>query len=227
MTLSGTGKLQGFPPLLAFSSVVDATVSTPALVEGLFERLPAGNHELVLFDINRMAEIEPIMKSDPIGAIRALRDDPDRAFAFTLVTNRTPNTETSSRAPRNPGMAPRRRRTWVYPGRKTSTRWRTSPCRFHQRIRSTVGIRRRRVRGSTSATSRFAASGVSCRYRRRTCCGCAGIPSIPMSNDACWRSWGCAVSEQKRFASPVRMHRQRRLLEGMAGKIPNDHPVNQ
>ena len=85
--LSGTGKLQGFPPLLAFSSVVDATVSTPALVEGLFERLPAGDHELVLFDINRMAEIEPIMKSDPIGAIRALRDDPDRAFTFTLVTN--------------------------------------------------------------------------------------------------------------------------------------------
>ena len=85
--LSGTGKLQGFPPLLAFSSVVDATVSTPALVEGLFERLPAGDHELVLFDINRMAEIEPIMKSDPIGAIRALQDDPDRAFTFTLVTN--------------------------------------------------------------------------------------------------------------------------------------------
>jgi len=85
--LSGTGKLQGFPPLLAFSSVVDATVSTPALVEGLFERLPAGDHELVLFDINRMAEIEPIMKSDPIGAIRALRSDPDRAFTFTLVTN--------------------------------------------------------------------------------------------------------------------------------------------
>ncbi len=86
--LSGTEKLQGFPPLLAFSSVVDATVSTPALVHGLFERLPAGDHELVLFDINRTAEIEPIMKSDPIGLIRALQDDPDRAFAFTLVTNK-------------------------------------------------------------------------------------------------------------------------------------------
>ena len=85
--LSGAGQIGGFPRLLAFSSVVDATVSTPALVEGLFERLPAGDHELVLFDINRMAEIEPIMRSDPIRAIQALRDDPDRAFSFTLVTN--------------------------------------------------------------------------------------------------------------------------------------------
>ena len=70
--LGGTGALERFPRLLAFSSVVDATVSTPALVEGLFERLPAGDHELVLFDINRMAEIEPIMRSDPIGEIQAL-----------------------------------------------------------------------------------------------------------------------------------------------------------
>jgi hypothetical protein len=68
--------------------VVDATVSTPALVEGLFERLPAGDHELVLFDINRMAEIDPIMRSDPIGGIQALWDDPDRAFTLSLVTNK-------------------------------------------------------------------------------------------------------------------------------------------
>jgi pimeloyl-ACP methyl ester carboxylesterase len=88
--LGGTGALKRFPRLLAFSSVVDATVSTPALVEGLFERLPAGAHELVLFDINRMAEIEPIMRSDPIGAIQALWDDPDRAFTLSLVTNRDP-----------------------------------------------------------------------------------------------------------------------------------------
>ncbi|MEA3275161.1 MAG: alpha/beta fold hydrolase [Pseudomonadota bacterium] len=82
-----TGKLEHFPSLLAFSSIVDATVSTPTLVEGLFERIPAGDHELVLFDINRMAEMEPIMKSDPIGIVQALRDDPDRAFTLSLVTN--------------------------------------------------------------------------------------------------------------------------------------------
>ncbi len=86
--LGRTGALERFPRLLAFSSVVDATVSTPALVEGLFERLPAGDHELVLFDINRMAEIEPIMRSDPIGEIQALWDDQERTFTLSLVTNK-------------------------------------------------------------------------------------------------------------------------------------------
>ena len=51
--LGEQGKLQGVPPILAFSSIVDATVSTPALVSNLFQQLPAVGHELVLFDINR------------------------------------------------------------------------------------------------------------------------------------------------------------------------------
>lgn len=85
--LSGTGKLAGFPPVLAFSSVVDATVSAPALVSGLFERLPAGGHELLLFDINRVAAIEPILKVDPIAAVLALRDQPGRRFTLSVVGN--------------------------------------------------------------------------------------------------------------------------------------------
>jgi alpha-beta hydrolase superfamily lysophospholipase len=85
--LKAAGRLEGFPPLLVFSSVVDATVSTRALVEGLLKRLPEGAHELVLFDINRMAEIGPIMTSNPIGVIQALREDPKLGFTLTLVTN--------------------------------------------------------------------------------------------------------------------------------------------
>ena len=66
--LSTTGLLQRLPPILAFQSVVDATVSTPALVEGLFGRLPAGDHELVLFDINRLAESrEPVAQGPESG----------------------------------------------------------------------------------------------------------------------------------------------------------------
>lgn len=56
--------------MLAFCSIVNATVSAPALVEGLFTRLPAGGHELVLFDINREAEIELLMKSNPTAVIK-------------------------------------------------------------------------------------------------------------------------------------------------------------
>jgi len=85
--LGGRGKLAAFPPVLAFSSVVDATVSTPALVRNLFDRLPQGGHELVLFDINRMADMEPIMTSDPTAAVQALLDNPLRPFALSVVTN--------------------------------------------------------------------------------------------------------------------------------------------
>ncbi len=87
--LSEADKLEGFPPILAFSSIVDATVSTLALVQGLFDRLPAGGHELVLFDINRMAEMGPIMKWDPTAITQALQEKTDRAFTLNIVTNET------------------------------------------------------------------------------------------------------------------------------------------
>lgn len=90
-TLGKAGKLDNMPPVLAFTSVVDATVLTPALVSHLFERLPAGGHELVLFDINRMAEIDAIMKWDPAQVLQALRADPDKAYTLRLVTNVNPH----------------------------------------------------------------------------------------------------------------------------------------
>jgi len=85
--LGKAGRLAGFPPVLAFASVVDATVSTQALVEGLFQRLPGGGHELVLFDINRVAEMDPLLTWDPGPLVGALQNDPNRAFTLSLVTN--------------------------------------------------------------------------------------------------------------------------------------------
>ena len=102
-TLVPTGKLEKLPPILAFSSVVDATVSAPALVLGLFERLPPGGHELVLFDINRMAEIDHMLGSDPLAEVQALQDNPDRLFSMSLVTNehqQTLDVEVRTRRPK-------------------------------------------------------------------------------------------------------------------------------
>ena len=39
--LGATDNLEQFPPVLAFQSVVDATVSTQAVINGLFQKLPA------------------------------------------------------------------------------------------------------------------------------------------------------------------------------------------
>jgi hypothetical protein len=59
------GRLGRLPPILAFQAVIDATVSTRAVVDDLFARLPAGGHELVLFDINRYSGIEPLFSPGP------------------------------------------------------------------------------------------------------------------------------------------------------------------
>jgi alpha-beta hydrolase superfamily lysophospholipase len=85
--LGPAGALERLPPLLAFQSVVDATVSAPALVEGLFARLPASGHELVLFDINRFTEIEAILKGDPREKVLGLLRNADLGFAITIVSN--------------------------------------------------------------------------------------------------------------------------------------------
>jgi alpha-beta hydrolase superfamily lysophospholipase len=85
--LQGTGKLAQLPPILAFQSSVDATVSARALVEHLFARLPPANHELVLFDINRNVETEELLRYDPRAVFEPLLRDVDRSFMLTIVTN--------------------------------------------------------------------------------------------------------------------------------------------
>ncbi|MCP4690224.1 MAG: alpha/beta hydrolase, partial [Desulfobacterales bacterium] len=86
---------QRFPPVLAFQSVVDATVSTTAVVDRLFARLPAGGHELVLFDINRRGEAKHGLIRDPGPDVEAMFGNPDLSFTLSLVTNEN---EKSSRA---------------------------------------------------------------------------------------------------------------------------------
>lgn len=102
-TLSDEGKLEDLPPILAFTSVVDATVSTPALVSGLFARLPSGGHELVLFDINHKADIRSLMKWDPAKIVQALQADPDQTFTLSVVTNKNEQNQAVNVHTRHPG----------------------------------------------------------------------------------------------------------------------------
>jgi alpha-beta hydrolase superfamily lysophospholipase len=88
--LGSTGALDGFPPVLAFQSVVDATVSPTALVAGLLGRLPANDHELVVFDVNRVAGIEHLLTNDPKPALDRMLGDPTLPFALTVLTTAGP-----------------------------------------------------------------------------------------------------------------------------------------
>jgi len=81
-------RLSAFPPLLAFQSAVDATVSTPALIEGLFAKLPGDRHELVLFDLNRTGLIESFLAKDPEPHLDALIRSSRKPFSLTVFRNR-------------------------------------------------------------------------------------------------------------------------------------------
>lgn len=89
---SGDGDLQGMPPILAFTSAVDATVRAPDLVAHLFNRLAAGDHELVVYDINRVAGIEHFLQWSPAEMIALLEQRAGRTFTLSLVTNENPGT---------------------------------------------------------------------------------------------------------------------------------------
>ena len=91
--LSAGNALERFPRTLAFQSVVDATVEAPILVSGLFDRLPAGEHALVLFDVNRASEIEPLMKSNPAKWVDTMLGTHARTFTIEAVMNESSETE--------------------------------------------------------------------------------------------------------------------------------------
>ena len=49
--LARSGRLGTLPPVLTFQSVIDFTVSTPAILAALYQRLPDNGSEIVLFDV--------------------------------------------------------------------------------------------------------------------------------------------------------------------------------
>ena len=90
--LKGTEKLKQFPPVLAFQSAVDKTVSMRAVVEVLFKQLPPGGHELMLFDINRSKDLEMVLKTDPKTYIDSLFKDSSLPFTLSFFTHTTNQT---------------------------------------------------------------------------------------------------------------------------------------
>jgi alpha-beta hydrolase superfamily lysophospholipase len=80
-------RLATLPPVLAFQSVMDSTVSTRAVVSGLFDQLPANGSELVVFDINQAASFRPLFKPSSWTATSALLPTVERRYTVTVITN--------------------------------------------------------------------------------------------------------------------------------------------
>lgn len=84
--------LSGLPPVLAFQSVMDSTVSSRAVVEMLFNQLPQNGSELVLFDINQTATLRALYRPASWVAVNALLPAPPRRYAVTVIANASART---------------------------------------------------------------------------------------------------------------------------------------
>lgn len=85
--LAKSGPVRDLPPILAFISTVDSTVQAPAVIDSLLGRLAPQGHELVVFDVNRLAVVQPMLVADPAPLTRRLLAQTQRPFALTLITN--------------------------------------------------------------------------------------------------------------------------------------------
>ena len=98
--LEKSGSVAGLPRILAFQSVADDTVSTPAVIDALFRRLAQGKHELVLFDINRRADTAALYLPGVPEVSERLLQGPALPFDLTILTNssiESPDVESTCR----------------------------------------------------------------------------------------------------------------------------------
>lgn len=73
------------PPILAFQSVVDDTVTAEGVMTRLFDRLAANGSELVLFDVNHSRIMDPIMRASATGLPRKALQTSSRSYTLTVV----------------------------------------------------------------------------------------------------------------------------------------------
>ena len=81
------GKLEQLPPILTFQSLMDFTVSTQAIISGLYSHLPANGSELVLFDVNRSAKFGPLLRASVDTTLSRILPSGPRRYRVTIITN--------------------------------------------------------------------------------------------------------------------------------------------
>jgi alpha-beta hydrolase superfamily lysophospholipase len=86
-----THALERMPDVLAFQSLVDATISAPEVVKGLFVQLSPADHELVVFDVNQRGALRDLVSPVLRAGLDKLRSTHALPFRLMVVTNRSPD----------------------------------------------------------------------------------------------------------------------------------------
>jgi alpha-beta hydrolase superfamily lysophospholipase len=75
------------PPVLTFQSLVDATVSTPAVLRSLYDVIGDERSEIVLFDVNRSSGLAPFIRPSDAVLLSSVTDASARRYRRTLIAN--------------------------------------------------------------------------------------------------------------------------------------------
>ena len=89
--LARARQLSRLPPILTFQSVVDDTVSAPAVLRTLYAQLPDNGSEVVLFDVNRNHRFDSLLRASSLQALQHLVSPGAHAFRVTVIANAAEN----------------------------------------------------------------------------------------------------------------------------------------
>jgi alpha-beta hydrolase superfamily lysophospholipase len=81
------GRLAAMPRVIVFQSIVDSTITAREVVRGLLARLPRADHELVVFDVNRIEAVQGFIAPGPLEDLETIRNATNLPFRVTLVAN--------------------------------------------------------------------------------------------------------------------------------------------
>jgi alpha-beta hydrolase superfamily lysophospholipase len=97
------GRLAAMPRVVVFQSIVDSTITAREVARGLLTLLPRADHELVVFDVNRIDAMQGLIAAGPLEDLEALRSATDLPFRVTLVATSAPDTRAVAAYTREPG----------------------------------------------------------------------------------------------------------------------------
>jgi len=86
--LSTTEAFATLPPILTFQSVLDYTVSTPAILYYFYAFLPKSGSELVLFDVNRASLLGWLLRDSALTSLDRMMPEGPQRYTLSVIKNR-------------------------------------------------------------------------------------------------------------------------------------------
>jgi pimeloyl-ACP methyl ester carboxylesterase len=87
--LSTTEAFATLPPILTFQSVLDYTVSAPAVLYYFYAFLPENGSELVLFDVNRASLLKWLLRDKALTSLQRMTPKTPQRYTLSVIQNRT------------------------------------------------------------------------------------------------------------------------------------------